>query len=627
MTDSYGTNWGDVQLSIQGVDYLDGKLINAVVITAKDATGSAIRVPLFHLTNVWSANDMAWKAAQIHGLDGKDIVGITYYCSVKDDTVEAGNNDIPPYANYVYTYTVSGLSIPPVYQGTISAAFSSNSSIRLTGLPDDAVNVKAKVYHSEGRNNTTYLTPLAVDTADQDIDPKSVAVVNNSIPVSPSKVTVTNEKGDSMTYGEPVIDTEYTIELSCDNYILSKVSATYTGTTSGGGGSSSGSSGSSQSSAATEVSTGTAAENGQKVTNTTAAPTASVKDATASTKVSKAMADAIVREAKSHSSDTVVIAPKVSDAATVTRSEITLPDGLVKNLRSQTKADLRIETPAADVTIPYADLRELSSGALSVTTDKTAPDTVSVELAADGKKVENLSAPVLARLDLKDGQVAVLVNPDGTQTVLPKSIVEDGKTLVLLPGSATVQVKDTAKEFPDVKSEVWYADAVDFVSSHGLFLGVQEDTFAPGAEMNRAMLATVLWRLESERAAAFAGQFSDIPAGSWYTSAVAWAQESGIVQGYGDGTFGAEDSITREQLAVMLYRYAKTVGMSTNAAGSISSFSDAGQVSGWAEGALQWAVQTGIVTGTTDGRLNPSGTASRAEVAVMLQRLVREMLR
>lgn len=219
-TVAYGTNWGDVQLGISETDNADGKLVNAVVITADDGT----KVGLVHLYNVWSFSDITWKAATVSGLDGKTITNILYYCSIKDDTVEAGNNDVPEYANYIYDYQVN-LAIPPVYSGTVSASFDDSNSITVTGLPEDAQNLKAKVYYTEGRAQK-YLTPLEVDPADGDIDPVYVSIADGKIAISGELVEVTS--GDKVeTYGNPEEGKTYTIEISCDNYIINKITAKY----------------------------------------------------------------------------------------------------------------------------------------------------------------------------------------------------------------------------------------------------------------------------------------------------------------------------------------------------------------------------------------------------------------
>lgn len=229
-TATYGGNWGDVQLGLAADDVSD-KIINAVVVTAEDAAGRETKVGMVHLYNIWSANDIAWRAAQTPGLDGKTITNIRYYCSVKDTDNTDGT--APAYTNYVYDYPMN-LEISAVYTGTVTAAFD-GSSITVTGLPEDAQNVKAKVYHTTGGRNPvyTYLTPLAVDPADDDIDPVTVNVVDGKIPITPGSVT--NQAGTTAEYGKLTEATEYTIELSSDNWMINKVTAVYEGDNAGKG--------------------------------------------------------------------------------------------------------------------------------------------------------------------------------------------------------------------------------------------------------------------------------------------------------------------------------------------------------------------------------------------------------
>lgn len=225
-TASYGTNWGDVQLNVEGASDVSDLLVNAVTITAKGSNDNETKVSLVHLSNIWSYSDIAWKVAQISGLDGNQITNIRYYCMVKDTNNE--DNKIPTYQNYIYDYPVD-LSIPPVYTGKVTAKFDNNSQISLSGLPSDIENPVAKVYHNAGGRPAviTYLTPLKVDPADQDIDPVNEPIQNGKIAISPTLVTVTNDKEESKTYGQPINGVEYTIEISSDNYIINKINATF----------------------------------------------------------------------------------------------------------------------------------------------------------------------------------------------------------------------------------------------------------------------------------------------------------------------------------------------------------------------------------------------------------------
>ena len=173
-------------------------------------------------------------------------------------------------------------------------------------------------------------------------------------------------------------------------------------------------------------------------------------------------------------------------------------------------------------------------------------------------------------------------------------------------------------------SSLWYHDAIDYVLTNGLMNGYGNGKFGPMDNLSRAMLAQILYNMEKKPAVEIpAEQFPDVAAGSWYTDAVYWAKANGIVDGYSDGRFAPDDSITREQLVTMLWRYAKYKGQDVSATADLSTYQDGAQVSAYAAPAMQWACGTGVVQGS-NGKLMPSATATRAEVAQILQNFVSE---
>lgn len=181
--------------------------------------------------------------------------------------------------------------------------------------------------------------------------------------------------------------------------------------------------------------------------------------------------------------------------------------------------------------------------------------------------------------------------------------------------SAVFVYKTAEIPFVDVSSKSWYYDAVRFVYGKGIMDGVSTYSFAPDATITRGMVVTMLWRMAGEPYAAPAG-FTDVASGRYYSTAVAWAAKNGIVEGMTSTTFAPNQAITREQLASILYRYAKWLGFS-GAGSDISGYTDAGKVSSYAYDAMSWAVKTGVVTGTSARVLDPQGTASRAAAAQM----------
>ncbi len=211
----------------------------------------------------------------------------------------------------------------------------------------------------------------------------------------------------------------------------------------------------------------------------------------------------------------------------------------------------------------------------------------------------------------------VTVPQDGKLTGLKRT----DKVVVTFKEVPTVSVD----QFTDVKPGDWYYDSVKTIVAEGLMNGTSDTTFSPALDTSRAMIATILWRLEGSPEPKGGLTYSDCVSGSWYAKAVAWASESGIVKGYGNGNFGPEDPITREQMAVMLWRYAQakgrdvSVGENTN----ILSYTDIDQTGEWAIPALQWATGSGVMTGRGNGVLDPAGKATRAEAATMLTRYLK----
>ena len=187
--------------------------------------------------------------------------------------------------------------------------------------------------------------------------------------------------------------------------------------------------------------------------------------------------------------------------------------------------------------------------------------------------------------------------------------------LVLLGSTLVACAAEQPSGFSDVSPDAWYADAVSWCRENGIMGGTSETAFSPNSPMTRAMLATVLHRAAGEPEAGRTTPFSDVSPDTWYTEAVAWAADQGLVTGYGNGRFGTDDPITREQLATILWRYAG----SPDAAGG-PAFKDAADLSGYARSAVSWAAAQGIVTGLDDSRFAPKDNATRAQVATILTR-------
>ncbi|TCK89096.1 S-layer family protein [Natranaerovirga hydrolytica] len=179
---------------------------------------------------------------------------------------------------------------------------------------------------------------------------------------------------------------------------------------------------------------------------------------------------------------------------------------------------------------------------------------------------------------------------------------------------AFAAVEDTG--FSDVAADAWYADAAVYCRDNGLMSGTSATTFSPNSGTSRAMLATILYRQAGSPAVTETSPFTDVSAGAWYSNAVVWAATNNIVSGYGNGLFGTNDSVTREQFAAILWRNAGSPSVSTTPA----SFADESTIASYAATAVDWAQQNGIVSGKPNNLFDPKGNVTRAETAVMLHR-------
>ncbi|MFB0919639.1 MAG: S8 family serine peptidase [Oscillospiraceae bacterium] len=185
-------------------------------------------------------------------------------------------------------------------------------------------------------------------------------------------------------------------------------------------------------------------------------------------------------------------------------------------------------------------------------------------------------------------------------------------------------LRDIGTVFPDVAGH-WALTSIDYCYINGLFNGVTSSSFEPETVMSRAMFVTVLSRMRGDTISGYTNSFSDVPDGSWYTQPCAWGAANGIASGIGDGNFNPAGSVTREQMAVFLYRYAILYGLtdgSSNAPMTLFSYSDKDKVSPWATAAMAWAVENNLITGRTATSLCPGDSAKRCEVATIITRFV-----
>ena len=262
------------------------------------------------------------------------------------------------------------------------------------------------------------------------------------------------------------------------------------------------------------------------------------------------------------------------------------------------------------LTLPAAVQSSRSAGS-------AAPVRIVLPQAAGSVKVK---IPVS---QMTSGTVAVMENYFGPDAVIRSSVSESDGVLFHLTGSAVVKIVDNSRSFQDVSDGAWYTNAVKWASSREVMNGVSAQRFDPQGTVNRAMMAQMLYNFDGAGSTAVVSQFSDVTSKDWYAVSVSWASRNGIARSYGN-RFGAEDALTREDMAAMLYNYARTRGYAANASGSTAAFSDNGDISDWARPAMQWAVGAGHINGTQTGTravvLDPQGTVTRAQLATIMQR-------
>ena len=259
------------------------------------------------------------------------------------------------------------------------------------------------------------------------------------------------------------------------------------------------------------------------------------------------------------------------------------------------------------------------NGTIDVDRYATEGDQVTITISPD-------EAYLLDDLTVTSGgrYVALTDNGDGTYTfTMPSGDVAITATFAEDPNWTNPEdpSTDVSEIFTDVPANHWAKAAIQYVYDNGLMTGVSDTAFAPEATTTRAMIVSMLARMENVTSAADAG-FNDVAANDWYATAVNWAAASGITSGTGDGNFSPNTAITREQLAAILMNYAQYKGQDVSARATLDTYNDATAISSWANDVMSWAVAEGLLTGVTNDQLQPQENATRAQVAAILQRFL-----
>ncbi len=303
------------------------------------------------------------------------------------------------------------------------------------------------------------------------------------------------------------------------------------------------------------------------------------------------------------------------------------PDGVCLRVRDLSEVQLVEDKPSEpenpdvpeDPDVPvnpnpsYAiTVEQPDHGTVTVTPDRaTQGATVTITTTPD----QGYQVNAVTVTDRFGDAVRVTENSDGTYTfTMPNGQVTVNATFV--------QVEEPAptEPFIDVNEGDWFYDAVAYAYENELMDGVGGNRFAPNSATTRAQLVTILYRLEGQPAVSGDLPFTDVEAGTWYTNAVGWAAQNGIVNGVGDDTFAPGNDLTREQLVTILYRYAESKGYDVSASADLAGYPDGEEIQAYAREAMAWAVAENIIQGMEDDTLKPAGNASRAQIATILMR-------
>lgn len=333
---------------------------------------------------------------------------------------------------------------------------------------------------------------------------------------------------------------------------------------------------------------------------------------------------------------TIKLEKDCAENATVSRAVNFTLNKDSKNFTGTISAGSRYSMTTAEVTggtqytFTYVGGGSSSSGTPITSYNVNVNAATNGAVAAD-KKTASKGTTVTVTASPSKGYVVdavKVVDKDGKDVAVTE---KGGKYVFTMPASAVTVTGSFKAETPapvalpftDVKSGNWFYDAVKYAYEQGLMTGTSATMFAPNGTMNRAMIVTVLYRLEKSPAVTGASKFTDVPAGQWYSDAVAWAAANKIVNGYDETTFGPMNAVTREQMAAILFRYEQVKGLeNVTLEENLNRFPDQNKISAYAIPALQWAVGQKIINGNADGTLDPTGTATRAQVAQIFTNLL-----
>ena len=382
---------------------------------------------------------------------------------------------------------------------------------------------------------------------------------------------------------------------------------------------------------------------------------ATVKDGVATVTVEAGDVKKLLAQAKASEEPvtTITLAPALADGVSVTKTELSISAADLGTIGEGSEASLKIDSPIAAITITSEAVEALAAAGEPVTfTSEIKDDVVDIAVTSGGERLasiaggiraevaveaapgltaillpakeENTSSEALTRAKLvlaaPTAGIAAAGGEEGTPIRWAAANQRGDAMLIKLNGSARVKFVDKTKTFADVPPESWGASAVNFVSGHGIFDGYDDGKFYPNAYMNRAMLVKILHNFEGDPAPVLKASFRDVPANAWYADAVAWASGSGVVGGIGDNWFDVNSRITRQDAVTILYRYMGEPEVTDISI--LDRYDDRKSIAAYAEKAMAWALEQGIISGVSAKTLAPREAVTRHQVARLMMDLV-----
>ncbi|MGB5823017.1 MAG: S-layer homology domain-containing protein, partial [Proteocatella sp.] len=357
-------------------------------------------------------------------------------------------------------------------------------------------------------------------------------------------------------------------------------------------------------------------------------PKATITNGEAKAQIEGKVIDVAVREAADKKLSQILIEPEVDAKTSVNKVSVVLEKESIAKISSQTKAILKLKTSMGDIIISNKAMALLlkekgNTVTMSVISNKDGSTGFEIKAGLDTvSKIASGITAVIPVAEASSSTVAVQMMPDGSEKIFMKSIIDAKYLNVKLDGSATIKVTENKKTYADTTNH-WAKDAIEFAGARGILKGTSADKFSPDATMTKGMLVTLLHRFENEQLVQ-GKAYDDVKSDAYYANAAAWAQVKGIAEGESDTQFQPNKEVTREQLATMIYNYAKSSGEDVSVADKdkIKTFEDWNNTSQESQEAMKYCYNNNIIGGKSDTTLDPQGKTTRAEVSAIIQRFL-----